>query len=89
MNEDWAGSGVTLNAVAPGLVDTPLTAAKLRDPSVRPLMEQEMPMPMGRVLTADEVAAAAVWLAGPDASLITGQTVFVDGGFEALRHAGE
>jgi 3-oxoacyl-[acyl-carrier protein] reductase len=65
---------ITANAIAPGSVDTPM----LRDPARTGL--PILPLPFGRLLEADEIAALAQFLIGPDAGGITGQTHFVCGG---------
>jgi NAD(P)-dependent dehydrogenase (short-subunit alcohol dehydrogenase family) len=80
---DWIGSGISMNAVAPGIVLTPMTEGNLTDPAVRPLMFQYVPMPIGRIAQPEELAAVITFLASPEASMIVGQTVFVDGGSDA------
>lgn len=71
-----AARGVTVNAVAPGFVETDMTAAL-------PEQAREMMMkniPMGRAGTPDEIAAVICFLASDDASYVTGQTIHVNGG---------
>ena len=79
----WAGAGIRLNAVAPGATETPLLQAGLDHPLYGPAI-RSFPIPAGRFGTADEVAAAAVFLLGPEAAFCCGSVLFVDGGTDAL-----
>jgi 3-oxoacyl-[acyl-carrier protein] reductase len=74
-----ARSGIRVNCVAPGLVETDMVAA-LDDEMKREMIRQ---IPMRRAVKADEVAAAIAFLLGDDASGITGQVLCVDGGASA------
>jgi NAD(P)-dependent dehydrogenase (short-subunit alcohol dehydrogenase family) len=78
----WAGAGITLNAIAPGAVETPLLQASREDPTVGHFIDA-FPIPLGRRGTADEVAAFAAFLLGPDARFFCGSVLFVDGGTDA------
>ncbi len=78
---EWAADGITVNAVAPTFIDTPLTAPMLADPAFRADVLRRIPM--GRIGTVDEVASAILFLASPEASLITGAILPVDGGWVA------
>lgn len=80
---DWAGSGIRLNAVAPGMVDTPLVAEGRADPRVAPLLAM-LPIPVGRPGRPEEVAALVALLLGPDGGYCCGSVLFVDGGTDAL-----
>lgn len=71
-----ASRGITVNAVAPGLIDVGMTA-HLGAEQVRRFKEQ---IPLGRLGTAQEVAHAVVYLASDDAAYVTGQVLNVDGG---------
>jgi NAD(P)-dependent dehydrogenase (short-subunit alcohol dehydrogenase family) len=72
-----AGHDVTVNAVAPGAVDTPLNL-KAYTPSVRATYEDRIPL--GRIGTEDEIADVIVFLASTASRYITGQELVVDGG---------
>lgn len=80
---EWADYGITVNAVAPGRLDTasPSRAGTGSDKAYMDAMLKRIPL--HRLATAEEVAAAAVFLAGPDAASITGQTIVIDGGLTA------
>jgi NAD(P)-dependent dehydrogenase (short-subunit alcohol dehydrogenase family) len=80
----WAGAGIPLNAVAPGVVTTPMTAPLLDDPTWREIVDDAVPMPLGGYAGPDEIAAVLDWLTGPDNTKVTGQVIFVDGGADAV-----
>ncbi|SFO53088.1 NAD(P)-dependent dehydrogenase, short-chain alcohol dehydrogenase family [Pseudonocardia ammonioxydans] len=80
----WAGAGIPLNAVAPGVVDTPAAAWILTDDEVRTAVETAAPQPLGGVPGRPEwVGHLLAWLAGPENRFVTGQVIFADGGTEA------
>jgi NAD(P)-dependent dehydrogenase (short-subunit alcohol dehydrogenase family) len=75
----WARHGIRVNAVAPGVVETAMTAPMLGvDELTRPLLART---PMGRFATPADIAPVVLFLASPAAGYITGQTLPVDGGF--------
>jgi NAD(P)-dependent dehydrogenase (short-subunit alcohol dehydrogenase family) len=77
---EWAEYGITVNAVAPGRLDT-TSPSRAGTGSNKDYMEAMLErIPLHRLATAEEVAAAAVFLAGPGAASITGQTIVIDGG---------
>lgn len=82
-SELWAGSGITLNAVAPGAVETPMLQATRADPTIGEFIDV-FPIPVGRKGTADELAGFVCFLLGPDARFCCGSVFFVDGGTDAL-----
>lgn len=81
--ERWAGAGITLNVIAPGLVRTPLIEEMARDPRGAKILDRYR-TPLGREVTTTDVAAVACFLLGPGARSVTGAVLSVDGGTESL-----
>jgi 3-oxoacyl-[acyl-carrier protein] reductase len=78
----WARDGIRVNAVAPGLIASNMTAPMLElDELMAPILART---PMGRVGTPEDVAPAVLFLASPAARYVTGHTLVVDGGFSVL-----
>jgi len=77
---EWASSGIRVNAIAPASTLTPS-----RLPGMTPEREANLTarIPLGRLGTIDDLVPAAVFLAGPESDFITGQTIYVDGGWTA------
>ena len=78
MAREWASSGVTVNALAPGYIETPLTAGELAKPGKRE--ELESLVPAGRLGTPDELTGPALFLSSRHAGFITGHVMYIDGG---------
>jgi NAD(P)-dependent dehydrogenase (short-subunit alcohol dehydrogenase family) len=76
---------VRVNAVAPGTVETPMVAEFVRQSGGDDRLMDEVLSghPMGRGGQVQEIAAAVVWLASPQASFVTGHVLAVDGGYTA------
>ena len=72
---ELGGTGIRVNAVAPGVTRTGMTSA-VSDALL-------CTVPLGRIAEPEEIAAAAVWLCSPDASYITGSVLVADGGWLA------
>jgi NAD(P)-dependent dehydrogenase (short-subunit alcohol dehydrogenase family) len=83
---EWAGAGITLNAVAPGKVETPLLEETRGDHVIGKLVDA-LPMPVGRSGTPEEIAALVAFLLGPDARFFCGSVLFCDGGTDAQLRA--
>ena len=81
--QPWADRGVRLNLVAPGPVLTPLFQGTLDDPVLGPLVDL-LPVPLGRPAEPDEIAGPIAFLLSPEAAMIHGAVLFVDGGSDAL-----
>lgn len=79
---EWAKHGITVNAIAPTFVLTPLTAPMFEDADFK--ADVLARIPLGRLADPGDVANAAVYLASPAAKMVTGQTLAVDGGWTAL-----
>jgi 3-oxoacyl-[acyl-carrier protein] reductase len=79
---ELASAGIRVNAVAPGVVLTGMTAQSMSDPAV--IEEWVHGIPMGRLGEPSDIAAIVAFLLGPDSGWLTGQTILADGG-AALR----
>jgi 3-oxoacyl-[acyl-carrier protein] reductase len=75
-----ATRGITVNAVAPGFIETAMTD-KLTDDQKSAILTQ---IPSGRMGTPEEIAAAVLYLASPEAAYVTGTTLHVNGGMAML-----
>ena len=84
VTDAWIGSGIRLNAVAPGFIATPMTAGT--EDFILGLGDI-YPIPIGRPGTAEEVAALLAYLLGPDAGFFVGSVITMDGGTDATLRA--
>ena len=75
---EYAHLGIRVNCIAPGAIETPINAEKFEDPEAR--AQTERMIPLHRIGTVEQVAAAAAWLASDESSYVTGTSLFVDGG---------
>ena len=78
--QEVASRGITVNVIAPGMIKTPMTDVLTEDQKNR-MLER---IPLGRLGTSDEIAAAAVYLASAEAGYVTGATLHVNGGMAML-----
>jgi NAD(P)-dependent dehydrogenase (short-subunit alcohol dehydrogenase family) len=82
--DEWAKAGIAVNAVAPGVIETPFTRHLLASKATRERTLRELPMPLHGVGRPEHVGALLTWLTSPANVLVTGQLIFVDGGYDAL-----
>ena len=75
---EWGPQGIRVNAVAPGLIDAGMSEPIYSDPEFRERRGSKVPL--GRLGTAEDVAAVVLFLASPGAAYVTGQNLLVDGG---------
>ena len=78
---DWAPYDIRVNAIGPGYIQTDLTQPLVDDPEINSWVEQRCPQ--GRWGTPQDLAGAAVFLASPASDFVTGQILYVDGGWLA------
>ncbi|GED72036.1 glucose-1-dehydrogenase [Brevibacillus reuszeri] len=76
---ELAPHGITVNSVAPGVVETPFTAKGLENPEIKAWILDRVPV--GRVATPNDIANAVLFLAKAESEYVTGATLFVDGGW--------
>ena len=80
----WAGAGIVLNAVGPGIVRTPMVAGMVATEKGRNALDKLIPMPLHGYLEAQNVALLLLWLTSPENTHVTGQTIYIDGGADAV-----
>lgn len=85
IESEWIGRGISLNAIVPGLIRTPLNSTEHEEAVLK--LGDIYPIPAGRVGTAEEIAALVDYLLSEEAGFLCGSLIFIDGGTEAaLRH---
>ena len=82
--DPWAGAGISLNTLGPGVVRTPMTEPILADARFADQLMARVPMPFGGILAPEAIAHHLVMLTDPGMLGMTGQTIFVDGGGESI-----
>lgn len=80
----WAGASIPLNAVAPGIIRTPMTADLIATQEATTQLLEQVPMPLNGVADPVAVAYPLAWLASEENTHLCGQTVFVDGGSDVV-----
>lgn len=81
---EWAGAGIPLNAVAPGVVETPMTEQYTSSPEARALILQQVPMPLNGIFEPRDVGYLLAWLTSEENAHLCGQVVFIDGGSDVV-----
>jgi NAD(P)-dependent dehydrogenase (short-subunit alcohol dehydrogenase family) len=79
---DYAPRGIRINAICPGVIDTPMVSDMLEG-QAEAMKEIMRDQPIGRLGRAEEIAASVLWLCSPGASFVIGVGLPVDGGFTA------
>ncbi|WP_106403615.1 SDR family oxidoreductase [Actinocorallia populi] len=85
VKEEWIGAGIRLNAIAPGMIATPMTDGLRKDPKLG-VFADAYPSALGRPGRPEEVAEAIVFLLSDASSLLVGSVLFADGGTDAILH---
>jgi NAD(P)-dependent dehydrogenase (short-subunit alcohol dehydrogenase family) len=80
MSAEMTPQGIRVNCIHPGLIDTPMTAWVMKDADILPLILAQISL--GRAGQPREIGTVAAFLASDEASYLTGQSIFVDGGWE-------
>lgn len=89
IKDEWAKSGIPMNAVGPGIVKTPMVAEMIATKEGRDGLAKVVPMPLHGYLEPDSVADLIIWLSSEINSHVTGQTIYIDGGSDAVLRGDE
>lgn len=81
---EWAGAGIPLNAVAPGIIRTPMTADLLTTEEATKSLLEQVPMPLNGIAEPETVGHLLAWLTSEENTHLCGQVVFVDGGSDVV-----
>ncbi|MCR2824661.1 SDR family oxidoreductase [Microbacterium sp. zg.Y909] len=81
---EWAGAGIALNAVAPGVVATPMTFDLTGTEEAKAALLQRVPMPLNGIFEPGDVAALMAWLVSEENAHLCGQVIYIDGGSDAV-----
>ncbi|MEP6843806.1 MAG: SDR family oxidoreductase [Pseudolysinimonas sp.] len=80
----WAGAGIPLNAIAPGVVETPMTAGMTGSQEARDALLSMVPMPLNGIFQPRDVGYLLAWLTSEENAHLCGQVVFIDGGSDVV-----
>lgn len=81
---EWAGAGIPLNAIAPGVVVTPMTAQYTGTEEARHAILEMVPMPLGGIFQPRDAAYLLAWLTSEENAHLCGQVIFIDGGSDVV-----
>lgn len=81
---EFAGAGIPVNAVGPGIVETPMTKDMIATEEAKASLLQVVPMPLNGIMEPKVIAHALIWLGGEDNTHMTGQTIYIDGGSDVV-----
>lgn len=81
---EWAGASIALNAIAPGVVRTPMTADLTTSEEGRRQLAEMVPMPLNGFFEPRDAAELLVWLASEENAHLCGQVIYIDGGSDAV-----
>lgn len=81
---EWAGAGIALNGVAPGIVATPMTSDLTATEEAKAALLTQVPMPLNGIFDPIDVAYLIAWLASEENAHLCGQMIFIDGGSDAV-----
>jgi NAD(P)-dependent dehydrogenase (short-subunit alcohol dehydrogenase family) len=87
-SERWAGAGIALNVVAPGIVKTPMSDYLTGTDELQRQTALQTPQPYGTFGEPEHLASLLVWLTSAENGFVTGQVIFCDGGYEAITRGG-
>lgn len=81
---EWAGAGIALNAIAPGIVNTPMVAGLVDTAEHRESLASMVPMPLNGFFEPEDAAKLIAWLVSEENAHLCGQVIFIDGGSDAV-----
>lgn len=84
VSAEWGGAGILLNAIGPGVVETPMTTPLLEQPEMVELIGQSNPIAVDGYAGPEEIAELIDFLLGMDNHYLLGQIIFIDGGSDAI-----
>lgn len=84
ITEKWAGEGIPLNAVGPGVILTPMTDRLLASPESKAFVDAAVPMPLNYHQGPEVIADLLIWLTSEQNTHCAGQTIYCDGGADAV-----